>query len=439
MFCHNCGAKLVNGAKFCSFCGTLVPEEILSMMQSTSTPVSEVKSIPKQETIPEPELEKITEPEPISKKDSTPEPVQVSEPELVSKQDLTPEPVQVPEPEPEQVIANVIVTATQVQNGETIQVNAEGMLAPLSLQLSKEMKSDLKIFLPKAQMVPASNGAKRELVVHLHVIGEPAKPQESQQKTNIPQLSEPEPEPERITINLTVTSEQLQNGETILINDDRMLAPLALQLSKEMKDGIKMRLSNARMAPAPGGAKRELVAHLHVLEVKPQPPENHKEPNNSQRSVQSDTSSTSQSNNASGWVQTSQSTHVPKPEERKKILIADSIPCGFLFAKPGKSTDGYHYGGNDGGAVSIYSHQLVLYRKSKMVGAAFGVIGSAIEGRGKQYATIPREDVSSFEKRYNKKGRVQDYLLHFRDGRTLKIIYYGKDNSFESAMDQFLQ
>ena len=354
MFCHNCGAKLVNGAKFCSFCGTLVPEEILSMMQSTSTPVSEIKSEPEQEPIPEPEptptRNPIPEPEPISKQEPIPEPEPeletIPESKVVSKQEPIPEPVQVPNPEPE---------------------------------------------------------------------------------------------PERITISLTVTSEQLQNGETILINDDRMLAPLALQLSKEMKDGIKMRLSNARMAPASNGAKRELVAHLHVIEVSPQPQKFVEPANKNQHFDQSGTASTSQSNNASGWVQTSQSAYASKPAERKKVLIADSIPCGFLFAKPGKSTDGYHYGGNDGGAVSIYSHQLILYRKSRMVGAAFGVIGSAIEGRGKQYATIPREDVSSFEKRYNKKGRVQDYLLHFKDGRTLKIIYYGKDNSFESAMDQFLQ
>ena len=217
-----------------------------------------------------------------------------------------------------------------------------------------------------------------------------------------------------------------------------MLAPLALQLSKEMKDGVKMRLSNARMTPAPNGAKRELVAHLHVIEVKSQPPEEDRRTmQHHLQSGQSGAASTSQSNNASGWVQTSQSTHVSKTEKRKEVLISDSVPCNFIFADPGKSTDGYHFGGNDGGAVSVYSHQLILYRKSKMVGYAFGVIGSAIEGRGKQYATIPRDEVISFEKRLTKKGKVQDYLLHLKDGRTLKII--SNHGSFVYAMDQFLQ
>jgi len=72
-----------------------------------------------------------------------------------------------------------------------------------------------------------------------------------------------------------------------------------------------------------------------------------------------------------------------------------------------------------------------------MVGAAFGVIGSAIEGRGKQYATILREEVNTSEKRYTKKGKVQDYLLHLKDGRTLKLI--SNNGSFVYAMDQFLQ
>ena len=399
MFCHNCGAKLVDGAKFCSFCGTLVPVEVLSMMRSTSTPESGSGS----ESVPEQEL--------------MTDPVQMPGPETIPKKEPVPEPAA----QPEQVITNVIVTATQVQNEEIIMVNTEGMLAPISLHLSKEMENDLTMYFPNAPMVPAPDGTKRVLTVRLHVIGEVSEPQELQQKPSAPK----DEEIEQVMIDLTVTSEQLRKGEVLLVNDDRMLAPLALQLSEDMKNGTRMRLSNARMAPAPNGARRELTARLHVIEAKPQPQESHKLPNDPPHAPQSGTRSTSQP------------SFVSEQAERKKVLISDSVPCNFIFADPGKSTDGYHFGGNDGGAVSIYSHQLILYRKSKMVGAAFGVIGSAIEGRGKQYATISREEVITFEKRYSKKGRVQDYLLHLKDGRTLKIL--SNNGTFVDAMDQFLQ
>ena len=38
MFCHYCGAKLIDGARFCSKCGTRVPEEIFREMEAEEEP-----------------------------------------------------------------------------------------------------------------------------------------------------------------------------------------------------------------------------------------------------------------------------------------------------------------------------------------------------------------------------------------------------------------
>ncbi len=69
---------------------------------------------------------------------------------------------------------------------------------------------------------------------------------------------------------------------------------------------------------------------------------------------------------------------------------------------------------------------------------AFGAIGSALEGKGKLLASIRPEDIASYEKN-TKNGRFQDYQIHLKDGRVLKVGFVS--NKLETIlfdMDQFL-
>ncbi len=101
-FCINCGEKIIEGARFCAFCGAklIIPEP-----QSEETPVIEEPAAavelepkpairePEPVAIPEPE----PEPEPVAIPESEPEP----EPVAIPEPEPEPEPVAIPEPEPE--------------------------------------------------------------------------------------------------------------------------------------------------------------------------------------------------------------------------------------------------------------------------------------------------------------------------------------------------
>ena len=71
MFCHKCGTKLDDNAKFCGYCGTPVEQR----------GISQTAAIPENMVIPEPvvEIEPVVEPEPIM------EPEPIVEPETVDK------------------------------------------------------------------------------------------------------------------------------------------------------------------------------------------------------------------------------------------------------------------------------------------------------------------------------------------------------------------
>ena len=51
--------------------------------------------------------------------------------------------------------------------------------------------------------------------------------------------------PEIVTIEVTVSEEQIRGGDSILIDDLRLASPLQLALRPGMKDGTRMRLQNA--------------------------------------------------------------------------------------------------------------------------------------------------------------------------------------------------
>ncbi len=73
-----------------------------------------------------------------------------------------------------------------------------------------------------------------------------------------------------------------------------------------------------------------------------------------------------------------------------------------------------------------------------MVGAAFGMIGSAIEGKGKQAGIVYPKDIKSSEKEA-KKHNVYEYRIHLKDRRVLKILAADtRSIPVISTIDQFL-
>jgi hypothetical protein len=69
---------------------------------------------------------------------------------------------------------------------------------------------------------------------------------------------------------------------------------------------------------------------------------------------------------------------------------------------------------------------------------AFGVIGSAIEGKGKYLATVRPQDIASFEK--TEPGRnATCYWIHLKDGQLLKVNVIGsRTEEYKNALDKFL-
>lgn len=362
MFCHKCGAKLVNGALFCSKCGTRVPEEIVKEMEGT-TASSKPVSVSPSSSLPEPEPVPTFVPEP----ESEPEPIPEPEPEPA------PEPVQESEPEPEPVPAP----------------------AP--------------VHVPTPEPEP-----------------EPAPEPEPKSEPTPEPVPVPVPE-EKIYLPVTVTYTQLQQEETLLLQDEQLAEPLQLTLRKGMKDGMRLRLTNAKTVPAANGAKRIAVVKLFV--VGGPSAASKTEPTPAQPPVRQ-----------AAAQPTAPQPPVRQTPPRKTVSFAPiHSACNFQLCAEGALVTGYKFGGADeGGTIDIAPSGLTLYRKSKAVGLAFGVIGSAIEGKGKQIAAIRPEDIKSFEKN-TKNGRFLDYRIHLKDGRVLKVSFAAAQlDSVISAADKFL-
>lgn len=243
-------------------------------------------------------------------------------------------------------------------------------------------------------------------------------------------MSEPVPVPvpeEKIYLPVTVTYTQLLQEETLLLQDEQLAEPLQLTLRKGMKDGMRLRLTNAKTVPAANGAKRIAVVKLFV--VGGPSAASKTEPTPAQPPVRQ-----------AAAQPTAPQPPVRQTPPRKTVSFASiHSACNFQLCAEGALVTGYKFGGADeGGTIDIAPSGLTLYRKSKAVGLAFGAIGSAIEGKGKQFATIRPEDIKSFEKN-TKNGRFLDYRIHLKDGRVLKVSFITTQlDSVISAADKFL-
>ena len=458
MFCHLCGAKLITGARFCSKCGSLVPPEVWE-----EAPAASAASAPAAAPAPEPVLRQASAPEfaavvapaapapepkpeptPASapKPEPKPEPVPVAEPVPAPKPEPKPEPVPVaepapapvPDPEPVRAVAEelpeekiylpLMVTRDQVQQEQTVVLRHDALAAPMQFKLRKTMKDGMRLRLTNAKLNPSSSGAPRLLVVELHV--EAPAPAQEPPKTE-----------EVTTVRASVTPAQVAAGEAIRVNHSRLAYPAEVRLDPAMGKITKKRVWGAIFKPNVGSSDTVQVLQA-VIEVVDPVVREEKAP--VRRSTGAASATVASAAARSAAQPTSKRTNAqPEPSRKAASFVPVEARCAFQLCPERELKTGYHFGGNDDeGNVDIAPSRLTLYKKSKAVGLAFGAIGSAIEGKGKQFAVVRPEDIVSHEKT-TKNGRFQDYRVHLKDGRILKLAFIERRmDPILSAMDQFL-
>lgn len=458
MFCHYCGAKLVSGARFCSKCGTRVPEEILREMEAEMNPQpasaepektafpkaaepaavwafalkpepeAPVREIPKEEPAPEPEpvpapkAEPVPEPEPepAPKAEPAPEPAPETAPRAEPKPEPKPEPekpaaADLPE---EKVVLPLKVTQKQLEAGETVLLRAEALLEPLYLRLSPAMKDGAHLRLTNAKLMPAANGARRVLVVALNV--------EKEEKP----APAPEPKPEEYVIELPVSQKQVYLGESVVLSDSEMIGALTLRLRPDMKDGTRLKLTNAELKPMADGRKRVLVVRIRIREaqqMKPSAPAAKTE-----KPAESKPAAKAEPNREQASRETASAAARPAVS-----FLPVTADCSFQLCPADKLKTGYHFAGADeAGTVEVMPSAIRVYKKNKMTGLAFGVVGSMIEGKGKELESIRPAQISSYHKEI--KGKVSEYMIQLKDGRVFKLAFWKPSSDIIFAVDRFL-
>lgn len=115
-----------------------------------------------------------------------------------------------------------------------------------------------------------------------------------------------------------------------------------------------------------------------------------------------------------------------------------SVKIGYYLGSPAEKNK-FSMGGRPEGTMEIYPDRLEVFKKSTGVKLAFGVIGSAIEGKGKPEITITRNMVSSFEKRLDNNGKYNKCILFLSDSRCFDFFIRGFNlDEVRQAIDEFL-
>ena len=301
------------------------------------------------------------------------------------------------------------VTREQLQNRSSMVLEHDALRAPLQITLRPEMKDGMRLRLTNADLKPSSTGARRVLVLALHVEASPAR------------RETPAPAEEEYTVRVSVTAEQIKAEERIEVSDSALAKPLHIRLRFNMQNGSKLRIPSAELKPSSTGAKRTLIVVLQVRESPAQ-------------AASTQPVRTGATRTAPPVSQT------PAETPRRTVSFAPvSFQDGFQLCPEGQLKTGFKMGGaDDMGYIDLEPAGMTVYRKSKAVGMAFGLIGSAIEGKGKLLATIRPEDIASFEKEERKKNQIF-YWIHLKDGQLLKVNVIGAwREAHLDAMDRFL-
>ena len=462
MFCHSCGRKLAADARFCSWCGTAVPADILAEMNAPAlvpAPVAELVPEPAPAPAPEPVLESkpalVPEPAPAPKPEpkratkskSKPKPTPKPEPAPAPQPEPKPEPAPAPKPEPtpveavmeelpvETVVFPLTVKRDQVEREETLVLRHEALREPLQFTLRRAMKDGMRLRLTNAKLIPAASGAERKFLLELHV--EAPAPQK-----------EPPKRMEITTVSINVTADQVAAGETIRVNHSRLAKPAEVKLDPSMGKTATQKVWTADFRPEfyTDDAFPVLQVALQVIEPPAKGAAQQAAP--AQSASRGTYTPPTQPVNRATHTAPSQPANRPAanatpiqaaPKGRTVSFPPVSLRTSFQFCPENQLKTGFKMGGaDDEGSIEIEPAKLTVYKKSKAVGMAFGVIGSAIEGKGKYLATVRPQDIASFEK--TEPGRnATCYWIRLKDGQLLKVNVIGsRTEEYKNALDRFL-
>ena len=81
----------------------------------------------------------------------------------------------------------------------------------------------------------------------------------------------------------------------------------------------------------------------------------------------------------------------PRPQSAPGAMLG-SGQCSYKVA-PDSDFGKFEFGGMPEGTVEIYEDRLQFFKKSKTVALAFGMVGSALNGKGKEDIVLLRRDV----------------------------------------------
>ena len=442
MFCHKCGSKLVDGALFCSVCGTKVvlpdlseraeiPEPLNEAAEETAAPAQELFTAAEDIQLPEeapapswvpftpepeegPELEEGPEPEAEPEQEEVAEPGYGPEGYEVPAPSWTPEPEEEPEPEaepePEEVAEpgygpegyEVPAPSWTPEPEETpepelpqpeyeperTQAPAEDTKDPFSVVGEEPHMPDFGQFLPGRE----ASGIKKEI---------PTVPQQ----------------PQEITVDLYANELQVSSGEALIVSDPRLPTKVQVRLTPQMRDGMKFRLNLPQGTSGPSS----VIAVLHVTAAPasfyvPAPAPQPQAPQPQMRQPEP--------------VQTSAVFQNASVRGQMQICLESELNRFRMGRKYEDST------------VEVYSDRLDVYKKSSFVAGAFGAVGSAVEGKGKYFARIMGRQILSYENIVDVNGGRIGYRMMLDDGRLFLFNPSGsgskKRASFE-AIDAFLR
>jgi hypothetical protein len=393
-------------------------------------PAPEPEPVPEPEPMPAPEPawnpEQFFEPaqRPAPQPEPEPIPAPIPEPAPAPIPDPIPQPAPQPTPAPQPGLArysdtfvlNRYVSIEQIQNSERIEIRDPRLPEPYYTRLNPSMQDGFFLILePDAK---AAAAGVQTFGLRLHVIPETG-------------LTTPIKREEPLVLDYTVTKRQVQAGERIQFIHERLPRKISLTLNPATENGALLVIS-------PGRGKSSFEEfYLRLLVVPDEEPEEPEDgtvrvplPLRQPAPAPQPAYNPPQPAYNPPAPQPAYAPPAPQPAPApvpSGTLLA-SGGCNFRLTTPDKLSS-FRMGGDDFGNMDVYSDRIELFKKSAGVAVAFGMIGSAIEGKGKSFFTLWPAQVVRVEKVLNKKGALAWYVFSLNDGRALRLVLDKKNKS----------
>jgi len=283
--------------------------------------------------------------------------------------------------------------------------------------------------------------------------GEPAK---EEQPAPQPQ---PAAAPQQTVVHINATEAQLASGAPVVISDPRLPSGIQVRLNSQMKDGMQFLLR----LPGEAAGAASVIAVLHVIPAaaQPAPAQTAWQPVSGATSAQAPQRAVPQSGtprqdpyafrddsapaqplySPPRAVNTARPGAAGAPANAVPLSVTDpiTVPCSMQLCAESELNKFKFGGAYEDANIDVYADRLIIYKKNKVVGALFGAIGSAVEGKGRQGETVMKTQITEYHNQADMNGRRIGIRIHLNDGRVLLVnpSRSGRDASY-AALDSFL-